>query len=89
MVMPLHWGIVIVIFAVQLVMGLRVRNKWVRLIPVYLTGGFELTCVVCYFLRNHSFSAFILGYIGCYWCAAAVLAWGICAIVKRIQKRRK
>lgn len=96
MILPLVLVIAIVIFAVQILLCFRVKHPWRKPLLVYLTGGYELLCVLGFFLGKVmeqeemlSFTAFILGYIGCYWAAAAVLAWIIYGIVKTIQKRRK
>lgn len=96
MVLPLVLVITIVLFIMQLCLCLRGKRSWLRLLPVYLMGGFELLCVFCFFLGKAlelelslSFPAFLLGYIGCYWALALVLAWAVYGIVKIIQKSRK
>lgn len=96
MVLPLVLVIATVIFAVQLLLCFRVKHPWRKPLLVYLMGGYELLCVLVFFLGKVlerqemlSFTTFILGYMGCYWAAAAVLAWVVYAIVKTVQKRRK
>lgn len=96
MVLPLVLIIAIGIFLLQLLMFFRVKHPVWKLIPVYFMGGYELLCVLVFFLgkvlekeASLSFPAFILGYIGCYWAAGAVLAWAVSSLVKTIQKRRK
>lgn len=96
MILPVVLVIAIALFFVQLFCCIKVKHPVLRLLPVYLSGGFELLCIAGFFLgklltleMSLTFPAFILGYIGCYWCAGAVLAWGIHSLVKTIQKRRK
>ena len=95
MVLPMVLLLGIAVFVTQLVFCIYARKRWIKLLPICTVGAMELLCVGVFFAgkileREDSFSfpAFILGYVGCYWAAATVLAWAIYTIIKVVQKRR-
>lgn len=96
MALPLVFVVAIVIFVVQFLLCFRIKHPWGKPLLVYLMGSYELLCVLGFFFGKVlereemlSFTAFILGYSGFYWAAAALLGWVANAIVKNVQKRRK
>ena len=95
MMLPMFLLLVAAVFLTQLVFCLYAKKLWIKLLPICTMGAMELLCL-CLFLAGKmleredvlSFPAVIFGYVGCYWTAATVLAWGIYAIVNIVQKRR-
>lgn len=95
MVLPLVLLITMLVMITQLCTALLVRKRHLRLLPMYLLLGWLVLCVAGYLWsllvsNTHlQLSCFLLGYVGSYWLAGAVLGWAAAAVVKTIQKRRK
>ena len=96
MVLPMVLLLGIAVFLTQLVFCFCGKKLWIKVLPICTVGAMELLCAVLFFVGKWigmedslSFAAFIFGYVGCYWAAAAALAWGIHGIVKLVQKNRK
>lgn len=84
------------VFPVQLFLCFRVRNVWIRMIPLALAVFHIICCVVVASVPENGLvqsdgqlAALIAMFIGFSALAADALAWLIWAIVKGIQKRRK
>jgi len=91
---------VLLTFLVQLVLCLSAKKRWVRILPVILVSVLDLIGWGLYALAvteafgeiysiEMGFTGFIFGIMGLYLVGGAVAAWGVFAVVKFIQKRRK
>lgn len=95
MIFPLAVVIAIILMIVQLWTALRVRNRLLRLLPLHCILSWLVLCGAGYLwslLVNNThlqLASLLLGYIGIYWLAGAVLGWATAAVVKTVQKRRK
>ena len=82
-------------FGVQLVLCFRVKTNWLRWLPAVCLLVLDAVCWAVYLLElfpdryGAAFAAGIYGFLLLWLLGAVLLAWGIWAIVKVSQKRRK
>ena len=88
MYFPVAIVIALVIFGVQLLLCIRCKNV-LRFSVIGVLTALEVVLWGYFFLIRPGFYAYLLGLLGIFWVAGAVLAWMVYGIVQLVQKRRK
>lgn len=89
-----------VVFIMQLLLCLKAKRLWSKLLPLILVALGELACIGTYWVSMHMeqagkhafgtvFAAVIYGILMVYLLAADAAAWAVSAIVRFVQKRKK
>lgn len=77
----------------QMILCLRAKKKWLRLLPLSLTAGLDMVCWLVCILADSlgmedslGFPAVTLAFWGLFWVVSALVGWLGFRILKLIQK---
>ena len=86
-----------ILFLLQLLLCVKVRPLWIRLLPAIGLCLYELVCWGMYALARLEilvelgsievgFAGFVLGFMGFFWIGGVMLAWGCYGIGKLVRR---
>ena len=85
------------LFLLQLLLCVKIRHLWIKLLPIIGMCLYELVCWGMYWLAQLEileqirsievgFAGFVLGFMGFFWIGGVALAWGCYGIGKLLRR---